>query len=131
MKKLLILDDDHDLLFILKIFLETKGYNIQTLRRADDIFSEVRDFKPDLLIIDVILQGEDGRKICQQLKAGGENKELGILLTTASLINLEDYKSWMADDYIEKPFDIYAFEEKIQSMLTWLPIRNQTNRGLL
>ena len=87
MKKLLILDDDNDLLFILKTFLESRGYDIQTLRRANDIFSHLSSFKPDLLIIDVILEGDDGRKICQQLKTKDEFKELGILLTSASSTN--------------------------------------------
>jgi DNA-binding response OmpR family regulator len=125
MKKLLILDDDADLLFILKTFLESLGYNIQTVLRAADIFSQLIGFKPDLLIIDVVLEGNDGRELCRQLKASDENKELVILLTSASPTNLKDYKSWMADDCIEKPFDIYWFEEKVESMLTWTPIRSE------
>ena len=66
MKKLLILDDDADLLFILKTFLESLGYNIQTVLRAADIFSQLIGFKPDLLIIDVVLEGSDGRELCRQ-----------------------------------------------------------------
>ena len=106
----------------LKHFL--KAWDI-IFKRAADIFSQLIGFKPDLLIIDVVLEGSDGRELCRQLKASDENKELVILLTSASPTNLKDYKSWMADDCIEKPFDIYEFEKKVQAMLTYPPTRNK------
>jgi len=77
----------------------------------------------------MILNHEDGRKICQQLRTYPENKGLGILLTSASPEKLKDYKRCLADDSIEKPFDLYGLEKKIQSMLTWLPIRSKAHNG--
>jgi DNA-binding response OmpR family regulator len=92
----LIHDDDIDISYVLKIFLKTRGYQVETLHDPKDIFLQISSFKPDLLIIDVILEGDDGREICRQLKASDENQELGILLTSASSTNLKDYKAgWL------------------------------------
>ncbi|MEO7048575.1 MAG: response regulator, partial [Ferruginibacter sp.] len=83
-KRLLILDDSEDLLWILKIFFEGKGYTVKSLPDADKIYSVIDTFYPDLLLMDVLLNGNDGRDICQKLRSNSHTKHLGILLTSAS-----------------------------------------------
>jgi DNA-binding response OmpR family regulator len=117
MSKLLIVDDSSALLEVMKNILERNEHSVKTLNRADDIFSEISSFKPDLLILDVYLAGEDGREICRKLKTSEPTKHLCILVFSASPKTLEDYDSYHADDFIEKPFDISILVEKIRSVL--------------
>lgn len=120
-----MLDDSEDLLWLLKIFFEEKGYEVKSILDGDKIFSAIESFQPDILLMDVLLNGSDGRTICQSLRAQPQTRHLGILLTSASPQNLKDYKNYRADDCIEKPFDLSLLDQKINSILSWLPIRRK------
>lgn len=117
MNKLLILDDSTYLLDTLKYILEHVGYKVKTLLSADNIYTEISKFRPDLLILDLFVGGEDGREICKQLKRSAENKDLRILVSSSSTKTLEDYKSYYADDFIEKPFELKNLVDKITLVL--------------
>ena len=119
MSKLLIVDDSAALLEVMKNILERNGYTVKTLNRAPDIYKEISEFKPDLLILDIYLAGEDGREICKELRRNVETKDLCILVFSASPKTLEDYNSYRADDFIEKPFDITNLLRKIKSVLNY------------
>ena len=117
MSKLLIVDDSSALLEVMKNILERSDYTVKTLNRGDNIYNEITEFSPDLLILDIYLAGEDGREICKKLKMNEQTKNLCILVFSASPKTLEDYNSYYADDFIEKPFDITILVEKIKSVL--------------
>jgi DNA-binding response OmpR family regulator len=119
MSKLLIVDDSAALLEVMKNILERNGYTVKTLNRAPDIYKEIGEFQPDLLILDIYLAGEDGREICKEIRNNVETKQICILVFSASPKTLEDYKSYSADDFIEKPFDITNLVEKIKSVLNY------------
>src|SRR5258708_19004378 len=106
MNKLLIVDNSADLLEPLKFFLEQKNYMVRTLTSGDHLYQEILEYKPDLLILDIFLEHEDGREICKSLRKNIETKHLCILLFSASPKILTEYKSYYADDYLEKPFDL-------------------------
>jgi DNA-binding response OmpR family regulator len=124
MGKLLIVDNSAALLEIMKNILEFTGYTVKTLIRSDNIYKEINEFQPDLLILDTYLAGEDGREICKELRRSVESKHLGVLVYSAFPKTLENYESYYADDFIEKPFDIQILLEKIKSLLYWTSIRN-------
>ena len=117
MKKLLIVDDSAVLLEIMKNILESKGFIVQTLVNSEHIYSVIKNFKPHLLILDIVLADEDGRDICKKLKSDFATRDLCIIVFSASRKFLENYKAYGADDFIEKPFDIESLEEKIKSIL--------------
>ncbi len=117
MSKLLIVDDSDALLEVMTNILERNGYVVRTLSRAKDVYKAIDEFKPDLLILDIFLAGEDGREICKELRKNPETKDLCVLVFSASPKNLENYKEYDADDVIEKPFDISLLMEKIEKVL--------------
>ncbi len=117
MSKLLIVDDSDALLEVMTNILERNGYVVRTLSRAKDVYKAIDEFKPDLLILDIFLAGEDGREICKELRKKAETKDLCVLVFSASPKNLENYQEYDANDVIEKPFDISLLMEKIEKVL--------------
>ena len=117
MKKLLIIDDSRDLLNAMNIFLEAKGYIVKTDTSCMDIINIVKEFDPDLVMLDVFLSSEDGREICKNMRSYSETKHLCIILLSGSVSALSNYQDYGADDYIEKPFDINDLLKKIESVL--------------
>ena len=84
MKKILIIDDSQDLLNAMKIFLEAKGYLVKTNDSCKEILDNVKEFDPDLVILDVFLSEEDGREICKNLRRHTDTKHLCIILLSGS-----------------------------------------------
>ena len=117
MSKIVIVDDSLDLMEVLKYFLEEKGYEVETATKEQDLMSLVRSFSPDLIILDIYLQSEDGREICKELRKKEETKYLCILMFSASSKALTDYKEYGADGYLEKPFGLNEVIEKIEATL--------------
>ena len=117
MHKILLVDDSADILDVLKMFLEMKQYRVRTLSGASFIHEVLSEFKPDLIILDIFLREQDGRDVCKSLRQNPEIKDLPILLTSASPATLAEYKTYLADDYLEKPFDLSTLDQKIQSLL--------------
>lgn len=113
------MDDSVVLLEVMKNILERNKYTVNTFDSAKDIYKEIGEFQPDLLILDIFLAGKDGREICREIKKNVETKDTCILIFSASPKNLEEYKSYGADDFIEKPFDIRYLVEKIKSVLDY------------
>lgn len=124
MSNLLILDSTDEQLSFLKHFLEKKDYAVKTLNNALDLFSEIYSFKPDLLLLNTVLDGTDGREICKQIRSRPETRHLGILIFSASAETITDYKN-CADDFMEKPFNLAVLSRKIKSLLSWIPIRKK------
>ena len=117
MKKIVIVDDSTDLLEVLKYFLEEKGYEVVTATSKQDLEEVIEIFSPDLIILDIYLQGEDGREICKNLRKYEETKYLCILMFSASARDLTNYKAYGADGFIEKPFGLNEIVNTIEATL--------------
>ena len=117
MSKLLIVDDSAALLEVMANILERYGYVVKTLNKAPGIYDAVKEFQPDMVILDIYLAGDDGREICKKLKRNAETKDMCVLVFSASPKTLQDYKAYEADGFIEKPFDISILTDKIKSVL--------------
>jgi DNA-binding response OmpR family regulator len=117
MSKIIIVDDSNDLLEILKFFLEQKGFEVETANTKGQLLSLLNFFIPDLILLDIFLQGEDGRNICKDLREVKETKHLCVLMFSASPKAIGNYKEYGADGYIEKPFGLYEIIHKIEETL--------------
>lgn len=117
MSRILIVDDSIDLLEAMEIILIQKGFEVQTISRWHNIHSHIINFDPDLIILDIFLAGKDGREICKELRNTVVSKYLCIMMFSASSKALEDYESYGADDFLEKPFGIKNLIEKIETLL--------------
>jgi len=106
-KKILIIDDEQDLVDFVKIRLETNGYQVVSACNGEEgIVTCVRE-NPDLVLLDILIPKIDGFKVCQALKKDPSTAGIPIIMLTAK-DRTEDIKSAKevgADGYIIKPFD--------------------------
>jgi len=122
MKKLLIVDNSIRLLEIMKRILERNGYIIKTLNNTEAIYEEINIFQPDLFILDTYLDREDGREVCKKIKLNFDTRHLPVILYSAFPMDFENYRSFLADDFMEKPFDIKTLVQKISTVLDHRPV---------
>lgn len=118
-KKILIVDDDEDVIFSIASLLEYKGYQVVTVRDGDLAIHKVFENKPDLIILDVMMPRMNGFAVCRTLKVGNSTGNIPIIILTAKNTGSEarEAADAMADYYIPKPFDNNDLLGKINKLL--------------
>ena len=124
MSKILIIDDDPEILHSLDYLLTANGFIVETESRWQNIHRRVDLFGPDLILLDVSLGGEDGRNISRQIKAGLFTKNIQVILLSANPNARRNLPDALADDFIKKPFEPKELIEKIQSRLSDKTVKN-------
>jgi DNA-binding response OmpR family regulator len=117
MVKLLVVDDEADLIAELKPFLERMGYTVITASDGESALTKIAESKPDLIVLDVIMPRLDGREVLRRLRRA-DNWTPIILLTRVGntaerTLGLQEG----ADDYLNKPFDALELVARIQAIL--------------
>ena len=114
MKKVLIVDDDIDILTVVQLLLSMNHYSVQAIPRWQDITNTIKSFTPDLILLDVALSGADGRDICKQLKLSNETQHIPIILFSAYHNLATDTRECMANGLVTKPFEVSYLLETIR-----------------
>lgn len=119
MKKILVVDDDDDVLETIQLILEIGGYDVEPLNEAEFIFERIAEFQPDLILLDVVLGKIDGRVICSQIKSHEDTKHVPILMMSGlyDLKEVEDMEC-APDDFVSKPFKMDMLLEKIEKLVS-------------
>ena len=118
-KKILIVDDEADIVETLKFMAEANGYKCYCAYDGEEGLSKAKEIMPDLIILDVMMPKINGFKICRLLKYDKKFKDIKILMITARSQDSDKLigEETGADEYITKPFDINEVMEKIQKHL--------------
>lgn len=106
MFKILVIDDDVDLLFLGSSLLRQRGFEVFSLARPENVFHVVKSFQPDLILLDIKLGDYDGRNICLQLKSNAPTKHVKIILYSAFPETSVDVSKYGADDFVLKPYEM-------------------------
>ncbi len=118
MHRILVVDDNNDILEVVKIILENYGFEVLVTLRGEDTFSNTEAFNPELILMDVFLSsGIDGREICKSLKSNPKTKAIPIIMFSAQTKMEDVFQICGADDFIEKPFAVKELVGKIKSHL--------------
>jgi CheY-like chemotaxis protein len=104
-KRILVVDDDPDILQVVQLILEEEGYVTKTSVEARNMESFL-SFQPDLILLDVFLSDADGRIISKRLKSQETTKHIPIVLMSAHVNAGQTITKSRADDFIAKPFEI-------------------------
>ncbi|HEY9340275.1 MAG TPA: response regulator [Hanamia sp.] len=117
MSKILVIDDDLDILSVMEILLSMRGYNVEVTAKGENTFPKIETFKPDLILLDVLISGYDGRVICKQLKSNEETKHIPIIMFSAHPGAAATIADYGANDFISKPFDVDHLLKKVKEQL--------------
>lgn len=108
MKKIVVIDDERSILEALEFMLSEEGYHVRTASRGNELLSLTRE-KPDLIILDLLISGEDGRQLCRMLKTREDTKDIPVIMISAHPNAYHSIKECGADDFLPKPFDMNEF----------------------
>jgi DNA-binding response OmpR family regulator len=116
--KVLIVDDEPNIVLSLEFIMNQRGYETRVARDGEEALAEVERFRPDLVLLDVMLPRRDGFEVCQTLRAEGWS-ELKILMLTARGRDVEIEKGLAlgADGYVTKPFGTGELVKRVAEML--------------
>lgn len=117
MSKILVVDDDLDILIVMEILLTMKGFSVEVTANWESTFEKVETFKPDLILLDVLISGNDGRTICKSLKLDEKTKNIPVIMFSAHPSAAATIAEYGADDFISKPFDVNDLLAKVNFQL--------------
>ena len=119
MKKILIVDDEQDIVESLKFVLEVSGFVCYTAYNGEDGLKLAKEIMPDLIILDVMMPKINGFKISRLLKYDAKYKNIPILMVTARTQEEDKLigEETGADEYITKPFELEEVVKKVEQYL--------------
>jgi two-component system alkaline phosphatase synthesis response regulator PhoP len=123
-KKILIIDDDEDFLEGTKIALEANNFKVYTAISGEDGLKKLKEDKPHLIILDIMMPKKSGFQVCKELKKDVEYNKIPVIILTAlsqkigeTNIALSEGFELEAEDYIDKPVEIKELIKRINELL--------------
>ncbi len=119
MSLIYILEDDKNIQEIESYAIKGNGYDVCAFDDAEAFDRGMKEMKPDLLLLDVMLPGEDGLSVLKRLRSDNDTKELPVILVTAKDSEIDTVKGLDlgADDYITKPFGVMELMSRIKAIM--------------
>jgi two-component system alkaline phosphatase synthesis response regulator PhoP len=124
-KKILVVDDEPDLVEAVSIVLENKGYAVVKAYGGVEGLKKARTENPDLIVLDVMMPDKDGYAVCKELKADANYRSIPILLLTAVISNIPTSKYTQemgleteADDFVVKPVEPQELVKRVERLLS-------------
>ncbi len=118
--KILVVEDDRNILQILKLYLEKTGYSVITCERGDTAFDTFEKTQPAIVLLDVMLPGCDGYEVLTRIRKIS-NTPVIMLTAKGDILDKVNGLEAGADDYIPKPFDIKELLARIRAVLRRAP----------
>lgn len=132
-KKILIADDEPDILEIIQYNLRAEGYDVYTAKDGDEALVRAKQIKPDLIILDIMMPKKNGVEVCEILRTQPAFKDTLIIFLTA----LSDESSQMkgfdtgADDYVNKPISPKLLLSRVNALLRRVAKKEELGNGVL
>lgn len=118
MKKILLVDDDQNLLKVYEFFLTREGYKVFTCTDAQEAMAFIVNGRSvDLFILDVQLPDMSGLELMEQIKSNSLYAQTPIIINSGYEQFKNDYTSWLANDYLVKQADLSGLSEKVKNLL--------------
>lgn len=116
---LLVVEDEQDLLEVLRFSLSREGFTVRTAENGEDAIRLVREKRPDLLVLDLMLPTIDGLSVCRALRSNEQTRDLPVVMLTAKGEESDIIKGLEAgaDDYVTKPFSPKVLLARINAVL--------------
>ncbi len=118
-EKILIVEDEPNIVLPLQFSLEKKGYQISVAGNGEEALERIDEFRPDLILLDIMLPGISGYEVCENVRQNPDTKDTKIVFLSAMgrEIDIARGMSIAADGYIVKPFSIVDVITKVGELL--------------
>src|SRR3972149_9809453 len=119
MTRIMIVDDEPDIVYLVKKMLEKEGYEVEAVYNGSECLGKVRDLKPDLIILDIMMPGIDGWEVAYTLRNWKETKHIPIIMLTVRVSEDSREKSFTyarADAHLGKPITA----ENLLNTIKWV-----------
>jgi len=118
-KRILIADDEANIVASLEFLMRQKGYEVRTVGNGADALKAVAEFAPDLMLLDVMMPGKSGWEVARALKQDPATQGIKIVMVTAIGEQVNEITSplYGADAHIDKPFEFERLEKVIISLV--------------
>jgi len=118
-KEILIVDDEPGIVVPVQFLMEQQGYNVMTANRGEDALDLIYQYKPDLVLLDIMLPGIDGYEVCDIVRLNPDYRNVKIVFFTAKGREVEIAKGLAlgADAYITKPYSNAELVAKVKELL--------------
>lgn len=122
-QKILIADDEPSIVFALEFLLEQSGYQVAVARNGDEALEQMEIFKPDLILLEVMMPGRNGHEVCQKIRENNQWNGVKVVFLSAKGRDLDISKGLAlgADAYITKPFSTKYLLAQVQDLLAGRP----------
>lgn len=119
MKKILVADDDNNVLFLITEMLTRQNYQVFQAVNGDQALREAGSLHPDLMVLDIMMPGIDGIEVCRRVKASPDTRDIRVIMLTAKTSgrDIEAGLAAGADHYLTKPFRINELTNKIKELI--------------
>ncbi len=133
-KKILIADDEEDILEIVQYNLQQEGYNVTTAKNGDEALTKAKQLKPDLVILDIMMPKRNGVEVCQLMRSQPQFKDTLVIFLTALSDETNQVKGFDtgADDYITKPISTKLLVSRVNALFRrFQKTPEESGQGLL
>lgn len=117
--KILVVDDEPEITEIIEAFLDNAGYQVRVLNKPQEAIEEAEEFRPDLILLDIMMPGADGYTVCNQIKENASMSNTPVIFLTGKDSKDDQGKSFQVggDMYIKKPFSCERLLEIVNVVL--------------
>jgi DNA-binding response OmpR family regulator len=118
-RKILVVDDEPHVIRSLTFVLEKEGYTVSSATNGEEAMAKIRESKPRLMLLDVMMPKKNGYEVCQEVKGDSALSDIHVIMLTAKGQEADREKglSAGADEFMTKPFSLMAVVGKIKEIL--------------
>ena len=129
----LVVDDEPDVLLLCRVNLEFEGYEVIEAADGEAALEQVREQRPDVVLLDVMMPKIDGWQVLDTIKNDEDIADIPVVMLTAKVQDQDQIRGWSqgAADYITKPFSPLALSQVLQDVLETDPAEEERRRRMI
>jgi CheY-like chemotaxis protein len=132
-RRVLVVDDEPDVLLLCRVNLEFEGYEVMEAADGVEAMSRVRERRPDVILLDVMMPRMDGWQVLTELKADDQLADIPVVMLTAKVQDQDQIRGWSsgASEYITKPFSPLSLSQVLDDVLADGPDEEERRRSMV
>jgi DNA-binding response OmpR family regulator len=116
-KKILVIDDDPGINEVIEIMLKSYDYEVFTQNNGEGYLKNINKIKPDLILLDLYILGDNGAEMCKKIKENDKTKSIPVIMLSASTQTKQAALESGADGFLFKPFDLDTLVNTVKLMI--------------